>query len=553
MNFTRLVVEGLAYRARAFEKATKDPLGAQERVLLKYINRNRRTEYASRYNFSSVKSIKDFRARVPLSDYAAIKPYVDRMKNGEHDVLTADRVTFFGITSGSTGEPKFIPVTRYSISRKADLMNLWAYYTAKDHPKVFNGRILGIISPEVKSHTPAGIPYGPEDGHAYNNLPAPVKRLYALPYEIFYIDDYDARYYCILRFAMEEDITTLATLNPSTYVLLCQRIPAMQDRIIYDIERGAIDESLNISVEMRAILSARLRPNAGRAAELRKIARERGELLPKYFWPHLDLIECWKGGTVKLYLKMLPHYFGGVAIRDFGCLSTEARSSVPISDEGAGGVLAVESNFYEFIPKEDLDKENKRVLLCDELEKGGEYLLVATTPGGLYRYNIDDVIRVDGFFNKTPVIEFVQKGHNVVSLTGEKVYESHIIEAVLAAASKSRAVAHSFAASVIMGDVPRYVFLIEFANNPDTEEKNRFLRLAEKELRALNSEYDDLRKQQLLAFPSLKVIKRGEFERYKRERVKAGSHDTQFKMPRLVFSPEFQQYFASEEEIFIDR
>ncbi|MCX5678748.1 MAG: GH3 auxin-responsive promoter family protein [Candidatus Omnitrophica bacterium] len=550
MNLTSLIMKGLTSRAKAFEKATTDPIKAQERVLLKYLSRNMRTEYASKYNFSAIKSIEDFRARLPLSDYAAIKPYIDRMKKGASGVLTADKVNFFGITSGSTGEPKFIPVTKYSQARKSDLMNIWAYYLTKDHPKIFDGRILGIISPEIKNHTDAGIPYGPEDGHAYNNLPEVIKRLYVLPYELFYIDSYDARYYCILRIAIEHNITTIATLNPSTLTLLCQKIPALQNGIIDDIERGTLDEGLEIAPDIRRAIEGSLKPNPRRASELKALLNKQGKLLPKDFWPHLDLIECWKGGTVKGYLSRLPDYFGNVAVRDFGCLSTEARSSVPMSDSGAGGALAVQTNFYEFIPREDLDKAQKRVLLCDELETGREYLLIVTTAGGLYRYNIDDIVCVKGFFNKTPIIEFIQKGHNVVSITGEKVYESHIEEAVTGSVAKHKTAIRSFSASAVTGEIPRYVFLIEFEGTPSQGEKRALLVSIEKTLRFQNSEYDDLRKQQLIAFPSLRVISPGEFERYRMTRVRDGAHDTQFKMPRLVLSGGFLENFVMTEEIF---
>ncbi len=551
MNLTNLIMKTLAPRARSFEDSTKDPIKNQERVLLKYLARNRDTEYGKQYKFPSIKSIKDFRSRLPITDYEAIRPFVKRMRKGEPKVLTADKVTFFGITSGTTGEPKLIPVTRYSQDRKADLMNLWAYYACKDHPRVFDGKIFGIISPEVKSHTEAGIPYGPEDGHAYNNLPDIIKRLYVLPYKLFYVEDYDARYYAMLRIVMGQNITTMATLNPSSLVLLCERIPALQDRIIHDIEHGTLDKSFDIPADIRREIEHALKPDPGRARELKEVLKDKGELLPKYFWPQLDLIECWKGGTVKFYLDQLPRYFGDVATRDFGCLSTEARSSVPMSDKGADGVLAVQTNFYEFMPKEDMHKEKKRLLLCDELEAGKEYLIIVTTPAGIYRYNIDDVIRVNGFFNKTPVIEFVQKGKNAVSITGEKIYESHI-EAAVGRAAKQKGGIRNFCAVAMTGDakaLPRYTFLIEFKGDPSAEEKKQLIISIEEELRKENSEYDDLRKQQLIAFPSLKVIKQGEFDRFRRERVKQGAHDTQFKMPKLAISSDFQNRFTVIEEI----
>jgi hypothetical protein len=422
-----------------------------------------------------------------------------------------------------------------------------------DHPHIVDGKILGVISPEVKSHTEAGIPYGPEDGHAYNNLLGIIRRLYILPYQVFHIDDYDARYYCILRIAMEHNVTTIATLNPSSLVLLCQRIPAIANKAIADIERGTLDTSFNIPAQLRSAIERTLKPNPKRAAELKGLLKKNGELLPKHFWPRLKLIECWKGGTVKCYVQQLPQYFGKVAVRDFGCLSTEARSSIPMSDEGAGGVLAVQTNFYEFIPKEDMGKSDKRVFLCDEVEAGKEYLLVVTTAGGLYRYNIDDIIRVDGFFNKTPIIEFVQKGRNAVSITGEKIYESHVSEAVTRAGAKIKVVVQNFCAVGVaekLGGKSRYIFLVEFSGSPSLAQKRGLLKAIDEELRAQNSEYDDLRKQQLIVHPSLKVVKTGEFERYRREKVAQGSHDTQFKMPKLALSPDFQDRFKVVEEIF---
>jgi len=554
MNLTRFLMKALVPSARSFELSTKDPRKAQKQVLLKYLSRNKRTEFGLKYDFSSIRSIEDFRSRLPMSDYETIRPFIDRMKKGEPNVLTADKVVYFGITSGTTGTPKLIPVTKYSDGRKNALMDIWAYYTCMDHPHIVDGKILGIISPEIKSHTEAGIPYGPEDGHAYNNLLRIVKRLYVLPYDSFYINDYDARYYCILRIAMEHNITTIATLNPSSLVLLCQRIPAVTDRIIADLERGTLDRSFDIPSDIRAAIEKTLKPNPKRASELKRMVKQHGTLLPKHFWPRLDLIECWKGGTMKCYLQQLPQYFGDVAIRDFGCLSTEARSSVPINDNGADSVLAVQTNFYEFIPREDINKANKRTLLCDEIEAGKEYLIVVTTAGGLYRYNIDDIIRVNGFFNKTPVIEFVQKGRNAVSITGEKIYESHISEALTRAAKKDKIAMENFCAVALAEKgkaTSRYVFLVEFAGSPSLEQKKKFLASIDEELRIQNSEYDDLRKQQLIIHPSLKVVKIGEFERYRREKVAQGSHDTQFKMPKLALSADFQERFAVIEEVFM--
>ena len=552
MNIVQLLLKCLAPMAKKFELQTKDPIRAQKKILFEYLLRNKNTEYGKSHKFGTIKSIEDFQAKVPICNYENLRLSVESMTRGKKNILTADKPVFFGRTSGTTGKPKLIPVTKYSRNKKAELMALWTYYISRDHPGATNGKVFAIIDPEVKTVTESGVPCGPENGHAYVNLPYIIKRSCAIPYEIFDIESYNARYYTILRIAIEHDITTLATLNPSAIIILCQKIKRWKDRIIEDIEKGTLDQGFDIPAHIRAIAEKRIKPNPLRARELRRILDEKGELLPKYFWPNLKLIECWKGGTVKLYLEGLTRYFGDMPIRDFGCLSTETRSSIPITDDGAGGILAINTNFYEFVPKEDMHKANRSTVLCDRLEKGREYLLIVTTPGGLYRYDTDDVIRVDGFFNKTPVIEFIQKGLNAISLSGEKLYESHVNEAINAANNELKLVIKFFSASVQMEKPPRYIFLTEFTDDPSQDKKKALLKSVEDELCRRNLEYEDTRQRQELGSPILKVVSKGEFEKYRSKRVAEGAHETQFKVPELMRDPDFQKNFAIEEEIFLD-
>ena len=552
MNIARLALSTLALKAGVFESSTKDPLGLQKRLLLEYLGRNKNTEYGKKFNFSQIKSIQDYQKAVPISDCETMRPLLERMARGEKNILTVDDPIFFGATSGTTNKPKMIPVTKFSQDKKAELMGLWAYYISRDHPKILDGKVLAIISPVKEGVTESGLVFGAESGHAYKNLPSVIRHIYAIPDEVLDIEDFEARYYCILRIGMGEDVTTIATLNPSTIIILCRKIAAWQNDIIEDIGRGTLKKDLDIPSGVRMAIEKHLKPNPKRAVELKNILKERGELLPKYFWPHLELVECWKGGTVKLYLKELPQYLGDIPVRDMGCLSTEARSSIPMSDEGAGGVLAIDTNFYEFIPRSDADKPNPRTLLCDELEKGKEYLLVVTTPGGLYRYNIDDLVAVDGFFNKTPVIEFLQKGRNAVSLAGEKLYESQVSEAINIVVEKYGVRLALFTAAVQMEMPPRYVFLVEFDGDASSLPKRDFLSAVEDEFCRQNREYDFVRKSGLLNSPVLKVIKKGGFEKYRAKKIKLGAHDTQFKAPELTSDPDFQNNFEIEEEVRID-
>ncbi len=552
MNTLRLLFWLLGFKAKAFEAATKDPMKAQKKVLFEYLRRNANTEFGLKCGFAGIRSLVEYRRRVPLGDGESFRPYVDRIAKGEGNVLTSDKTDFFAITSGTTTKPKLVPSTRYSRSKKAEVTNLWAYYIDRDHPRIKEGKILALISHEVEGLTPSGAPFGAESGHAYKNMPGAIRDFYVLPYEVLEIEDYDARYYCMLRIAMEHDVSTIATLNPIMILLLCQRISTVKDEVIGDIEKGTISREFNIPPDIREALEGKLKPDPRRASELRRLLEEHGELLPMHFWPNMRLIECWKSGAALLYLKELERYFGDVPLRDLGYVSSEARASVTISDEGAGGVLAINTNFYEFIPKEVSRKYGQGTLLCDRLEKGGEYFIIVTTAGGLYRYDIDDIVKVTGFFNRTPIIEFVQKGGNAVSLAGEKLYGSQVNEAVSEAVRKCGLSVRFFTAAPRFNMLPGYVFLVEFDDGVPFERKKALLASIEEELRRHNSEYKLIREKKILSPPVLKVVRKGGFEKYRARRIKEGAHDSQFKMPELTPDPDFGKNFEIDEEVGLE-
>ncbi len=551
MNLAYYALKFLKPRAKSFEKSTLNPLACQKKVLFEYLKRQKDTEYGKKYNFSKIRSIRHFKSIVPLVDFESIRPYIKRMMKGEKNILTKDKVIFFGTTSGTTSLPKFIPVTKFSESKKNRLLELWVHYISESHPKVLDGKVLAVISQELDGFTESGLPYGAESGHEYKKIPGIVKNLYAIPYEVFEIKDYESKYYCILRIAMEENITTIATLNPTTLILLCQKIDKFKERIIKDIREGSLDPNLMIDEAIRKKIEKKLKPNPKRADFLKNILRKKLELLPKYFWPNLELIECWKGGTVKIYLKDFPKFFGNISIRDLGCLSTEASSSIPISDEEKGGILAIETNFYEFIPKEYINKKNKRTYLANELRAGKDYYIIITSASGLYRYNIDDIVRVEGFYNKTPMISFIQKGTNAISLTGEKLYESQVVEAVNKALDENKLSVRFFSAISELRKIPRYMFLVEFTGNVPLAKKKKFLLSIEKGLYKENVEYHDIRMQGLLESPVLKVISPGDFEKFRAKKIANGSHEGQFKVTHLTGDSSFINNFRIVEEVTV--
>lgn len=121
-----------------------------------------------------------------------------------------------------------------------------------------------------------------------------------------------------------------------------------------------------------------------------------------------------------------PEETGMVPVRDMGYLASEARMSIPVSDEGAGGVLTVHLNVFEFVPAEEVDDrpdepESWSFLGAADLEIGREHYVFVTTSGGLYRYDMNDVVEMVDTYNATPVIVFRRKGRGMTNLTGEKL------------------------------------------------------------------------------------------------------------------------------------
>jgi len=552
MRIITFLLKVLAPKAKAFERATKDPIYYQKKALFEFLRRNKNTEYGKRYNFSKIKAISEYQNTLPLVDCESMRPFIERMTRGEQNIITRDKPLLFSCTSGTSGSHKFIPITKYSQAKKRQTVNLWIYYIYKDHPGVIEGKIFSIVNPALYGYTASGVPYGAESGNGYKTIPHAVKKLHVLPYEVFEISDYDSRYYVMLRLTMEENVTVIATMTPSILILLSSRIESLTDEIINDIEKGTLKKKLDIPENIRRLIEKQLKPNSERAKELREIYKKKGKLLPKDIWSNLKVVACWKRGTVGLYIKEFPKYFGEVPVRDFGYLSTEARCSIPMTDKGAGGVLDITANFYEFILKEDIDKKDKRFFLCNELEKGKEYFVILTTPCGLYRYNIDDIVMIDGFFNKTPVIEFVQRGLNVTSLTGEKLYEAQVASALEKAIEKEGLFVKFFTASMELAKKPHYAFLAEFEENPSFKKKKKFLRTMDEELKHASEEYEFNRNSQELGKPVMKVVASGGFEEYKKRKLQKGTHDAQFKIPELTPDLNFAKEFRFEETIIMD-
>jgi len=538
--------------AKRFEAATKDAAGVQRRKLMDIVRRNENTEYGKEFAFRAISDFKDWQAAVPVITYGDIQERVERVTRGEKNILTAEDPVMFARTSGTTGDAKYVPVTPTCQGRDhSDQMRTWFHHASQAHARIFSGKVCSLVSPAVEGHAPSGVPYGSTSGHIYKNLPGLVRSTYLVPYEVFELEDYVAKYYVVMRLGVGANVSFVATANPSSIVKMCEMANEHADDLLKDLHDGTLRADLPISPELRSLLERRLKKNPARAKQL-SAARERraGLLLPADYWPHLDLIGCWKGGTVGTYLDKFPGWFDpegrrNVPVRDWGYLSSEARGSIPITDEGSGGVLTISTNVYEFVEVSDLEanpdnREAWHFLTVEQLEIRKEYYIFFTTTGGLYRYDINDVIEVIDWYNTAPVIVFRRKGRGMTSITGEKVSVNQVIDAVEKTAKGMGLVVDHFKAEADV-ESARYVFKIECAQTIPEEGRRSFLQAVDGNLSKLNIEYEAKRKSLRLNAPVLHNMKPGWYDAEKKKLIASGKRLFQAKTVLLSTKKDVDQ------------
>ena len=514
--------------AAPFEKATRDATAVQEALLRRLMTNNSDTEYGREHGFADVGSLADYRAKVPVVDYEDIRERVARMTRGEKGVLTAEEPVLFAQTSGTTGTPKYIPVT--PTCQKGGGMTTWLHYASRDHPKMFRDKMITIVSPAIEGQTEGGLPFGSTSGMIVKEMPGVVQSAYAVPYDVYEIHDYEAKYYALLRLGLDRGVSFIATANPSSILKLAEMADAHSERLIRDVRDGTLRE-VEIQPEVRQVIERMIRPNPKRATELEAMRERRGQLVPADYWPNMALLGCWKGGTVGAYIQKLRAWYdpdnqGMVPVRDLGYLASEARMTIPVSDEGAGGVLTVHLFVFEFVPADEIDDrpdapETWTFLGTADLEIGREYYVFITTPGGLYRYDMNDVIEMVDTYNTTPVIVFRRKGRGMTNLTGEKLSVNQVIAAIEDASEKVAGPVGHFRTEPDIGK-SLYVFKVEFEGALPAEKRLPFLQRLDEALSELNIEYQAKRASGRLGPPILQVMKGGWYDRGKQKLVAEG-------------------------------
>ncbi|KPL04776.1 MAG: hypothetical protein AMK75_00525, partial [Planctomycetes bacterium SM23_65] len=357
MRPARLLGLVLKRRARKvfqrFSEAARDLRTTQQRVLLRKIRRNQDSRFGREHDFRHIRSVEDFRSRLPLADYSSVEPYIEDVKRGNPRALFGpdERVLMFAVTSGAYSKPKYIPVTTAFLTEYRLGWHVYGHGVTVDHYSAYDYSLLRIVSPSNESYTEAGIPCGAISGLMTETLPWPIRRKYTPPLEAARVSHPRSKYYLVARIALAGRVSFVSTANPSSILSVVRAAEDHREMLIRDIHDGGVDKSWEIPDRVRRRLRWHLRPRKRRAGTLEEIVSRTGRLLPKDYWPELRLLAHWKGGSCGVYLSRLEEYFGDVPIRDVGLLASEGRMTIPFSDEGSSGVLDITSHFFEFIPE----------------------------------------------------------------------------------------------------------------------------------------------------------------------------------------------------------
>lgn len=556
VRFGRLVSYPIRRKLRRFAVECENPESVQTQLLLGILRKQTDTFFGRDHGFASIRSLADYRRQAPIVPYEYVSPYIERVQKGDTRALLADpRVLMFALTSGTTASRKLIPVTDAYLKVYRRGWNMWGMKMYRDNrPRYIAMRpMVQMVGDPEEYRTEAGIPCGNLSGYTLMVQRRIVRNMYAVPFVVGKIKDAKARYYVALRFALHRDISQFMAANPSTLVQFARTLDAEKDSLLRDLRDGTLRADLDIPPDVRVWLTPRLARDRRAAARLGRVADKLGRLYPLDVWPvGGTVINTWTGGSMGPYLRQLPRYYGEPPLRDLGLLASEGRMTIPLEAGTASGVLDIWSHYFEFVPEGEIDSTQPTVLGAHELVEGRSYYIIPTTCYGLYRYHISDLVRVTGFFGRTPLIEFLGKGHRFANLTGEKLSEYQVTRAFDAVAARRDQHVTAYTLAPIWDDTqPYYGLFLEEPDATDEPRLRQFLAEFDLQLGEENVEYASKRESGRLGSIRAMLLPSGAWAAWDRDRLaQTGGSPEQYKHPCLIGDLGFRETMTVRREVF---
>ncbi len=535
-------------------RASRNPEKASARTLRKILNLAKNTAYGKEHHFGAIVKARKpeqlfrlYEKSVRASEYESFRPYVERHKHGEANVLIPGKPLMYATTSGTTSKPKWIPISQKYMKDVYDVMShIWLDNFARVRPKFLSGGLVVSVAKVVEGYAEDGTIFGSVSGVTAKKIPSIIRKRFVTPPEVYDISDYTARYYVMMRLAIAHSVSYIVAPNPSTLLELIHNAEEYFDDYIEDIEKGSISEKFDVSPEIRSVLAGFTVPDPERADFLRRVKEKcGGKPQLKDWWPDMQLLSSWKCGNTAIAAEKVQQQLpAGCCYQELGYFASECRFGL-VLDEGIDSTLFPNYHYYEFIEESELENPEPRFLRLHELEQGKRYCIYVTTFSGLYRYNMNDLVEVGGWNGKTPKIHMVQKVNGIVSITGEKLYEKQFIEAVHEAERQSGLKANFFIGFADPEEAC-YDFYYEFEKRKIRRSKaEAFTKIVDSQLMEMNIEYQSKRASHRLKEPKTFVLKRNAYDHFKRRSLLEGARDGQFKLVMLLQDKRRQRWINS--------
>ena len=540
----------LRQRDQFLDAAHRDCFGQQQQTLQNLLQLNDSTDFANDFHLRPGMSISDFQKQIPVAGFDLVRPYIDKVKTGRHQALlgAGNKLLMFALTSGTTAESKLIPVTRQFVSDYRRGWQCWGIGLYFDYPALQPLNMVKIASSHNRFTTADGTPCGNISGLVAAMQSRIVRSMYSVPSSVIDITNAELKRYAALKFAVEDPfVGMMITANPSTVVQMMELMESHTEKLLRDIHDGTFHGAANEQSRMKSNIP-KSTPNRKRASELEHAIRQTGILSPEIVWPNLVALGVWCGGSAAAYLKRLKQWFPKTVIRDHGLHASEGRMTMPLQNNSSAGVLEVQTHFFEFLPVDECASDHPATLLAHELQVDKEYFILLTTSSGLYRYNIQDVVRCTGFHGTTPLLEFRHKGAHISSITGEKIAESQVVEAVHRASEMIGCTLRFFTLTPEWSQPPGYVLYVDVASGPmnDTQQRQRFAETVDAILCERNVEYQEKRESDRLAVIRCEAVSGAAWQRFTSSRTAgSGGSIEQYKHPCLLPDPKFENLFRN--------
>lgn len=364
---------------------TYNPMHSQEEFVMRMMRENAQTEFGQAHNFKNIHTLDDFRRYIPLTTYDDYASYIERISNGERNVLTA----YLTEHLSPFNEYKRLPQSRWSVQSCYDYNFSLGFCLAANHGLLNNGMTLNLVDSHVEQ-LPSGVTVGKLLGRLLGKRDFDYDQVYAIPLEVANAsEEYDILYLQAL-YALRQEYISIAICDHYEKMLeLLRYIEKHWPKLAEDIERG----------------NAHIVPDPKRADAVREIMEPHhiGTRIVRLLWPKLQCIMVNDVDRLSASFELLRTYCGSNVHFVFTGIGTpEGTFSTALNLDDPQTVLIPDSVFYEFKPKEA--NSYQTLLTLDQLEIGRSYELVVTTLAGLYRYKTYKHFMVVGRYHDTPTV-----------------------------------------------------------------------------------------------------------------------------------------------------